>query len=70
MQRLSSLMAPATVATTAALGMDPDWVEAATFAWLASRTMDGLTGNSRVVTGAAGARILGGVYRGALHGLN
>lgn len=70
MQRLSSLMTPATVASTAALGMDPDWVEAATFAWLASRTMDGLTGNSQAVTGATGARILGGVYRGALHGLN
>ncbi len=65
MERLSVLLAPATVASTAQLGMDPDWVEAATFAWLASRTLDGLAGNAQVVTGAAGARVLGGIYRGA-----
>jgi anhydro-N-acetylmuramic acid kinase len=64
MERLSVLMAPATVASTARIGMDPDWVEAATFAWLARRTLDGLAGNSQVVTGAAGARVLGGVYWG------
>lgn len=66
MRRLASLLAPATVASTEVLGIDPDWVEAATFAWLASRTMEGLDGNSRAVTGATGARVLGGVYSGAL----
>jgi anhydro-N-acetylmuramic acid kinase len=64
MARLSAQMAPATVASTAAIGMDPDWVEAATFAWLASRTLGELAGNSQVVTGAAGARVLGGIYWG------
>tara|TARA_B110000503_G_scaffold63672_1_gene100408 strand:+ start:3198 stop:4331 length:1134 start_codon:yes stop_codon:yes gene_type:complete len=64
MQRLTLHMAPATVANTAALGMDPDWVEAATFAWLASQTLNGLAGNSQRVTGAAGGRVLGGVYCG------
>ncbi len=64
MQRLTLHMAPATVASTAALGMDPDWVEAATFAWLASQTLNGLAGNSQRVTGAAGGRVLGGVYWG------
>jgi anhydro-N-acetylmuramic acid kinase len=64
MQRLTLHMAPATVASTAALGMDPDWVEAATFAWLASQTLNGLAGNSQRVTGAAGGRVLGGVYCG------
>ena len=64
MKRLSEHLAPATVASTAAIGMDPDWVEAATFAWLASRTLDELTGNSPLVTGAAGGRVLGGVYWG------
>jgi anhydro-N-acetylmuramic acid kinase len=64
MRRLATLLAPATVASTAAIGMDPDWVEAATFAWMASRTLDGLAGNAPVVTGAAGARILGGIYPG------
>lgn len=64
MERLSAHMAPATVASTAQLNMDPDWVEAATFAWLANRTLEGLAGNARAVTGAAGPRILGGIYRG------
>jgi anhydro-N-acetylmuramic acid kinase len=65
MARLSAQMAPATVASTAQLGMDPDWVEAATFAWLADRTLQGLDGNARAVTGAQGPRVLGGIYRGA-----
>jgi anhydro-N-acetylmuramic acid kinase len=59
-------LAPATVASTAAIGMDPDWVEAATFAWLAGRTLDELAGNSPSVTGAAGLRVLGGVYFGGI----
>ena len=65
MARLSACMTPATVASTAQLGMDPDWVEAATFAWLADRTLHGLDGNARAVTGAAGPRVLGGIYQGA-----
>jgi anhydro-N-acetylmuramic acid kinase len=64
MARLAQRLAPAIVASTAAIGMDPDWVEAATFAWLASRTLEGLAGNSAGVTGAAGERVLGGVYLG------
>lgn len=65
MARLAQQLAPATVASTAAIGMDPDWVEAATFAWLASRALDGQVGNSPAVTGAAGIRVLGGIYPGA-----
>jgi anhydro-N-acetylmuramic acid kinase len=66
MQRLTEQLTPATVASTSAIGMHPDWVEAATFAWLASRTIEGLAGNSPAVTGAAGARILGGIYPGGV----
>lgn len=66
MQRLAAQLAPATVESTAAIGMDPDWVEAATFAWLASRTLEGLVGNSPAVTGAAGARVLGGIFPGGV----
>jgi len=66
MARLALHMEPAKVASTAAIGLDPDWVEAATFAWLASRTLGGLAGNSPRVTGASGARILGGIYLGTL----
>jgi anhydro-N-acetylmuramic acid kinase len=51
------------VATTAALGLDPDFVEAIAFAWFAKRTLEGLTSSAGSVTGARGARILGGVYR-------
>lgn len=62
LERLGQLLAPAPVATTGALGLSPDWVEAATFAWLARRTLYGLPGNAPVVTGAAGERVLGAIY--------
>ncbi|MEQ9465541.1 MAG: anhydro-N-acetylmuramic acid kinase [Haliea sp.] len=62
MRRLYRLLAPRRLDTTTALGIDPEWVEAAAFAWLAWRTMAGLAGNAAAVTGAAGARVLGGIY--------
>lgn len=64
MARLGQLLAPARLATTAALGLDPDWIEAVTFAWLARRTLAGLAGNAPAVTGAAGERVLGAIYKG------
>jgi anhydro-N-acetylmuramic acid kinase len=60
---LAALIAPNRVASTAALGLDPDYVEAVAFAWFAKRTIEGLTSSAGSVTGAKGARILGGVYR-------
>jgi anhydro-N-acetylmuramic acid kinase len=60
---LAALIAPSRVASTAALGLDPDYVEAVAFAWFAKRTLEGLASSSGSVTGARGARILGGVYR-------
>ena len=62
LRRLETAIAPVRVQTTAALGIDPDWVEAMTFAWLAQRTLDGLAGNAPAVTGATAERILGGIY--------
>jgi len=56
-------VAPTPVATTTALGLDPDYVEAVAFAWFARRTLEGLTSSAASVTGAKGPRILGGVYR-------
>jgi anhydro-N-acetylmuramic acid kinase len=50
------------VATTAALGLDPDFVEAAGFAWLARARLEGMPGNLPSVTGARGPRVLGGIY--------
>jgi anhydro-N-acetylmuramic acid kinase len=60
---IAALIAPNRVASTAALGLDPDYVEAVAFAWFAKRTLEGLTSSAASVTGAKGARILGGVYR-------
>lgn len=54
-----------TLASTAKLGIDPDWVEAIAFAWLAMRTINNLPGNLKEVTGAARNAILGGIYPGA-----
>ena len=51
------------VASTAGLGLDPDFVEATAFAWFAERTLDGQSSNLPEVTGARGPRILGGVFR-------
>jgi anhydro-N-acetylmuramic acid kinase len=62
MARLTRLAAPARVATTAALGIDPEWVESMAFAWLARQAILGLPGNLADVTGARGPRILGAIY--------
>ena len=48
--------------TTAALGLDPDFVEAAGFAWLARARLRGEPGNLPSVTGARGARLLGAIH--------
>lgn len=63
MRRLQTLLRPRRVATTAALGIPPEWVEGAAFAWLAKRTLEGLPGNLPSVTGADKAVILGAIYR-------
>lgn len=62
MDRLAEALSPAHLATTEALGLSPDWVEAATFAWLAKRTLQGLVGNAPAVTGAMGERVLGAIF--------
>ena len=60
---IAQLIAPSRVASTAAIGLDPDYVEAVAFAWFARCTLGGMTSSAGSVTGADGARILGGVYR-------
>ena len=62
MQQLRSRLAGSKVESSQALGLDPDWVEAAAFAWLAQQTLDGRAGNLPAVTGADKAVILGGIY--------
>lgn len=65
MQLLQRAVPDCRVASTATLGLDPDAVEAVTFAWLASRRLQDLPGNLPSVTGARRAVPLGGIYRPA-----
>jgi len=60
--QIAERLAPRRVATTDELGIPPDWVEAAAFAWLARQTLHGLPGNAPEVTGAREAAILGAIY--------
>ena len=60
--RIAALLPDAAVESTAAHGLDPDFVEAMAFAWLARQTLAGLPGNVPSVTGARGPRVLGVVY--------
>ena len=62
--RLQAALGQIPLATTAALGLDPDWVEAAAFAWLAHQTLAGHPGNLPSVTGARRPVVLGGIYLG------
>lgn len=60
---LERVCRPRPVASSASAGIDPDFVEAAAFAWLAARRLEGRAGNLPAVTGARRAVPLGGVYR-------
>lgn len=62
MDALQAALPVARVTTTASLGLDPDYVEAVGFAWLARARLQGLPGNLPSVTGARGPRLLGGIY--------
>ncbi len=62
MARLAAWMPQARVESTAAHGLDPDFVEAMGFAWLARETLAGRPGNLPAVTGAKGPRVLGTVF--------
>ena len=62
MTRLQQGLPKLHVSSTAERGLPPLQVEAAAFAWLARQTTLRLPGNSPKVTGAQGARILGGVF--------
>jgi anhydro-N-acetylmuramic acid kinase len=62
MKRLKAALPRIDVANTEALGVHPDWVEAAGFAWLARETLAAHPGNLPSVTGAAKAAVLGAIY--------
>jgi len=64
MASISQALAPIALASTAIAGVDPDFVEAALFAWLAHERLAGRPGNRVSVTGARGPRILGAIHAG------
>jgi anhydro-N-acetylmuramic acid kinase len=65
MRALQGALAPLPVRSTAECGVDPDYVEATAFAWLARERLAGRPGNLPGVTGAKGLRLLGGIYGGS-----
>ncbi|HWI24201.1 MAG TPA: anhydro-N-acetylmuramic acid kinase, partial [Lysobacter sp.] len=62
LERIAARLPQMHVESTAAHGLDPDFVEAMAFAWLARETLAGRPGNLPAVTGARGPRVLGVVY--------
>lgn len=62
LQRLARNLPHLSIASTSAVGLDPDWVEAVAFAWLAMRTMNNEPGNLPSVTGASRKVVLGTIH--------
>ncbi|MDE2417899.1 MAG: anhydro-N-acetylmuramic acid kinase [Burkholderiales bacterium] len=62
MARLQAALPDLRVSTSERWGLPPLQVEATAFAWLARQTVLRKTGSVQSVTGARGARILGGIY--------
>jgi anhydro-N-acetylmuramic acid kinase len=60
--RLAARLPGIVVESTALHGVDPDFIEAMGFAWLARETLAGRPGNLPSVTGASGPRVLGAIY--------
>lgn len=63
--QLTQRLAPRRVQSTASRGIDPDFLEAVAFAWLARQRLLGRPGNLPAVTGARGPRVLGAIYSAA-----
>ncbi len=62
MRRLKQNLPAAAVSSTESAGLDPDWIEAVAFAWLAMRTMNKESGNLPSVTGATHKVVLGDIH--------
>lgn len=50
------------IVSTTHLGIDPDYIEAMMFAWLADKAIQGITLDLRHITGAKHSAILGAIY--------
>jgi len=62
LQRIRRKLPELGISTTQEVGLDPDWVEAAAFAWLAMRTIKNQSGNLPSVTGASRKVVLGAIH--------
>lgn len=62
MRRLQSLLSGIAVKSTGDYGINPDAVEAVTFAWLARQRLENIPANLPPVTGAGKAAVLGAIY--------
>ena len=60
--RIAARLPGVIVESTSVHGVDPDFVEAMGFAWLARQTLLGRPGNLPSVSGARGPRVLGAVH--------
>jgi anhydro-N-acetylmuramic acid kinase len=64
MKRLQHLLNDSEISSTAKLAVDPDYVEAQAFAWLARETTNQRPGNLPSVTHARSSVVLGGIFHG------
>ena len=62
LSRLQARLPGVLIGSSAEHGLDPDYMEAMGFAWLAQQTLAGLPGNLPSVSGARGPRILGAIH--------
>jgi len=62
MAALAARLPEAIVDSSQAHGLDPDYMEAMGFAWLAAQTLSGKPGNLPAVSGARGPRVLGAIH--------
>ncbi len=60
--RLQARLPGVVIGSSAEHGLDPDYMEAMGFAWLARETLAGRPGNLPSVSGARGPRILGAIH--------
>lgn len=62
LSELANLLPGWRIASTTELGIAPDWMEGAAFAWLAQRFIHRKPGNLPAVTGASRLAVLGALY--------
>lgn len=64
LNRLQTLLPKSKITSTAVLGLNPDWIEATAFAWMAGETLAGRKLDTRSFTGAKRSIYLGAIYQG------